>query len=73
MLELEIRTDDNHASYKQVPADEELDRIEEQLDTAHRLINHIGAHTWEDEHRLACREWLRRYPEPEEDEKCSPE
>ena len=46
---------------------EELDLIEEQLGLAHRLIKHIGSHTWEDEHRLACEAFIARYPEPEED------
>ena len=50
-----------------VPAKEELDRIEEQLDVGHQLIRHIGNHTWEDEHRLACFAFLARYPEPKEE------
>lgn len=55
-----------------VPCAEELDRIEEQLWSAHKLIKHIANHTWEDEHRLACRGWLSRY-RPQEDPNGEPE
>jgi hypothetical protein len=51
---------------------EELDHIEEQLWSAHKLIKHIANHTWDDEHRIACQQWMARYPEPEE-EPCSQE
>jgi len=48
------------------PAAKELDDIEEQLWAAHKIIKRIAGTTWEDEHRILCRAFLRRYPEPEE-------
>jgi hypothetical protein len=48
-------------------AAQELDRIEEQLWSAHKLIKRIAGTTWDDEHRIACQQWIDRYPEPQED------
>ena len=56
---------------RSIPVQEELDELEEQLEWAHTLITYIAKKTWDDDHRRLCWMFLRRYPEPpEEDDEC---
>ena len=45
-------------------AEVELDKIDETVDSARRVIQHVAAHGWEREMRQLCQAWLDTHPEP---------
>ena len=45
------------------PAEAELDALDESLDSARRVIQHVAAHPWEGEMRVLCQAWLDLHPD----------